>query len=144
MCEKHISGRGRHGSRAGESSVSTAIRAPSARCQALSALAAGLPRGAFRAPCCPPILRSERSRSHPATLRRNACGDESSTSSLRTLLFAHHKADGPRHLAPTAGFAHQLLSAIRRQPVELCLAIVLACAPVRRNPLTILKAVKCQ
>src|SRR5277367_3452119 len=137
MSETHISGRARNGSTAGESSAPITTRAPSARCQTLPAPADGPPGATFRAPRCQLSPRSERTRSRAATPRRGAYGVENSTSSLRTSLFAYHQPDGARHLAPAAGLAHELFAAFRRQSVELCLAIVFARTPVRRNPLSV-------
>src|SRR5665213_1327559 len=79
---------------------------------------------------CRQSLPSETPRSRPATRSRSVCGVGISSSSLRAAFFTHHKANCAGHLPPAAGFANQLPTAFCGQPVELCLAIVLARTPI--------------
>jgi hypothetical protein len=59
-----------------------------------------------------------------------------------TRRFAENEADGAGHLPPAAGCSGEFLAALRGKPVELCLAIVFAYAPLGGEQAAVFKAME--
>src|SRR5215472_1708126 len=55
---------------------------------------------------------------------------------------AQDAPDGSHDLPPFAGFGDELFTSSGCEFVELCLAIVLACAPIRRHPAAIFETMQ--